>query len=52
MATPETTIDFSLDIETLGLKPGSIVTEIGICNDYSADELHLYLNTEVQRDLG
>ena len=53
MATPEREIiNFSLDIETLGLQPGSIVTEIGICNNYSADELHIYLSIEMQKALG
>lgn len=45
-------INFSLDIETLGTKPGSIVTEVGIVNDYNADELHQFFNPDIQRELG
>ena len=48
----KTVIDFSIDIETLGTKPGSVVTEIGIANSHTADEFHMYLPINPQRQLG
>lgn len=52
MATATEVINFSLDTETLGTRPGSVVTEVAIVNDYTADELHLYLHPVAQELLG